>query len=190
MHLGIDMDNVVVDFVGGIEKAIEREFGRTVSLDEYNFALDVDPIVGQSWWKWLENRDLWHTFPPVQGALGGMDHLRMDGHHLELITAKPRWAEKAVWRWVAEWLPPVHRVTIGTIDKKTLKTQPKSELSDADVLIDDHPANIEEFSAAGGVGILFAHRHNRGAELPPDTYRAAGWDDVEVLVAEIERRGY
>jgi len=186
-HIGVDMDDVVVDFVGGLVDAMKKEHGATITdkqLEEagWDLAPLLNPIIGQNWWTWLrESEWLWANFPAVDGAIGGLRTLRRDGHYLELITSKPEWAEHNVWKWLGKWRPPFNQVTIvGPKDQKI-------DFTDADVLIDDKPENCKQFTDNQRVAILFERPHNRGAET--QAFRAANWQEI-LAIARDKNNGW
>ena len=177
-HLAIDLDDVCLDFTGGVKASVEREFGVVIPDDAFE-AWDLhpilDPIIGRSWWKWLREREwLWANFPAVNGAIGGLERLRLEGFYLECVTSKPRWAEYNTWRWLGRWRPPFQRVTIvGDKDRKV-------DFTEADLLIDDKLKNLQEFVQAGRKGIMFDRPHNRHDQFPT---RVGTWPElVETLL--------
>jgi len=179
-HIAVDMDDVLVDFVGGLVAAVHTEFGVQITphqLEEAGWNLHplLDPIVGYSWWTWLKHREwLWANFPALPGAIGGIERLRSQQHFLELVTAKPAWAEHNVWKWLGKWRPAFNRVTI-------VHTYAcKADATSADLLIDDKPDNCDQFLNQGRKAILFARPHNRWAR---DAFITAySWHDVLALV--------
>jgi len=177
LHIGVDLDDVVLNFEGGIIHAVETEYDVVVPpFTEWEMRNVLDPIIGKSWWKWMRERDwLWPNFPAVKGAIGGIAQLRDDGHYLEIITSKPEWAEFSVWKWLGKWRPPVHRVTI--VNSETAKI----DVTDADVMIDDKPDNLFPFAEDGRVGILFK-QHRYTGKLPVGVYRADTWAEVVSMV--------
>lgn len=179
-HYAVDMDDVVVDFVGGLIDSMKKEHGATITmaqLEQTGWDLHplLDPIIGYSWWTWLRQREhLWANFPAVDGAIGGIEQLRRQGHFLELVTAKPEWAEHNVWKWLGKWRPAFQRVTI--VDTKACK----ADATSADLLIDDKPGNCQHFLDQGRGAILFARPHNRDAR--PNFTTAHSWTDVLFLL--------
>lgn len=160
MHIAVDLDDVVLDFCGGLREAIRKEYNFDVGdFEKWELRDVLDPVVGRNWWSWLRERDwLWPNFPAIDGAIGGIDALRRDGHYVELVTSKPEWAEYAVWKWLGKWRPPFNAVTIvGPKDRKV-------DFTDARILIDDKFENCDEFAKAGRTGLLFDRPHNRDAE--------------------------
>lgn len=176
LHLAIDLDDCVLDFVGGVRQAIKKEYGvelRDEDITDFNLRPFLDPIIGRSWWAWMRDRSwIWSHFDAVDGAIGTLDRLRRDGHYLELVTSKPEWAEANVYRWLGKWRPPFQRVTIvGPEDFKV-------DFTDADLLVDDKLENIMEFSRAMRRALLFTRPHNSRAMLPQGAVRVDGWPEV------------
>ncbi len=193
MHIAVDLDDVVLDFVGGVRRSVKSEFGIDLpddAIDRWDLHEILDPIIGRSWWSWLRDRDwIWATFPAIDGAMGGLEQLRRDGHYLECVTSKPRWAEYNVWKWIGKWRPPFQRVTITGPDEK------KVDWTNAEILIDDKPQNIQEFAGeyrlgiGPRMGIIFDRPHNRSFVIGPHRdgtmFRAEDWREVVARVKEI-----
>jgi len=167
-HLAIDLDDVVLDFWPGVCRSLNLEYG--VNLDPVQTRdWDDNPVKqldvfgpGRCWWDWLKERDwIWATFPPVNGAIGSLAQLRRAGFYLECVTSKPEWAEWATWKWLGKWRPPFNRVTI--VNGSTKKNAPrKVDVTDAYLLIDDKPSNVEEFWNKDRAGRIFKQPWNKG----------------------------
>ena len=178
-HIAIDLDDVLLDFTGGLRSAVSQQFGVEVpEFREWHISDVLNPIVGRNWWSWMkDNVDIWAEFDPVEGGLEALEDLRKAGYYLEIVTSKPTWAEYNVWRWLAKHEPPVQRVTIvGQHDKKV-------DFTKASILVDDKPGNILEWILSGRHGILFGRPHNEGFKSTnPRIHRASGWPDVRALI--------
>lgn len=171
-HLAIDLDDVVLDFTGGLRESVLKEYDVMLppeAFDKWEIGEILNPIIGINWWKWLREREwLWAQFPAVNGAVGGLNALRRAGFYLECVTSKPEWAEHNTWKWLGKWRPPFNRVTIvGPMDRKV-------EFTDAYLLVDDKVENIEQFLHDGRKGILFDRHYNRESSLE----RALHWREV------------
>lgn len=175
LHIAVDLDDVVLDFMGGVQRAVSTEYAVDLSdFEQWDLHTVLDPVIGYSWWKWLRQRDwLWPNFSAIPGSIGGIDSLRRDGHYLECVTSKPEWAEAAVWKWLGKWRPAFHRVTIVSPDGP-----PKVQMTEADLLIDDKWSNVNEFVYAGRLGWLFDRGHNQGVQLDRRVSRVKGWAQV------------
>lgn len=177
-HLAIDLDDVVLDYTGGVAAAVKMEFGVDLSAEDFtgwDLHPVLDPIIGRSWWSWMRDREwLWANFPAVPGAMGGLEKLRRQGFYLECVTSKPQWAEHNTWKWLGRWRPPFQRVTIvGPKDRKI-------DFTDAELLVDDKMKNLNEFVQEGRQAILFDRPHNRHDQFPT---RVGTWPElVETLL--------
>lgn len=178
LHVAVDLDDVILDFTGGVRRAVMTEYGVNVEpFNKWEMRDVLDPILGQSWWKWMRQRDwLWSNFPAIPGSIGGLGLIREDGHLVEIVTSKPPWAEHAVWKWLGKWRPPVQAVRI--VDDSVRK----ADITAADILIDDRPENCYPFAEDGRVAILFDRPHNQEATEMPGLYRAKDWHEVVALV--------
>lgn len=186
LHIAIDLDGVLLDFVGGLCEAVKTEYDVDLfpeDVDEWDLHPVLDPIIGRSWWSWLRERDwLWPNFPAIDGAIGAVDRLRRDDHYLEIVTAKPEWATFAVWKWLGKWRPNVHRVTIVNTDGEA-----KHLATDADLLIDDNVGNCTSWAASSPdrSAIVFAQPYNARHWQAPGVYRAAGWPATLCTLKEL-----
>jgi 5'(3')-deoxyribonucleotidase len=179
--VAVDLDDVVLDFLNGVVQAVNTEYGanlRREDIKDWDLHEVLDPIIGRSFWAWLEDRDwLWANFSAVPGAMGGLDYLRRKNYYLECVTSKPKWAEHNVWKWLGKWRPPFQRVTIVG------HSEPKVDFSDALFLIDDKPANVNEWARAGRVAILFDRPHNQEKHLlRKEVVRAHDWAEVTSII--------
>ncbi len=181
-RVAVDLDDVCLDFVGGLIASVKKEYDIELTEDDINqwdLHTILDPIIGRSWWSWLRDREwLWATFPAVDGAIGMLGWLRKEGYYLECLTSKPEWAEHSVFQWLGKWRPPFNRITIvGT-------KQDKIAYSESELLIDDKPENCLGFIEGGRKAILFSRPHNRSIDVSPPLVRAWNWHHVRQLFEE------
>ena len=192
-RVAFDLDDVLLDFVGGLRAAVKTEFGVEIpdsAINDFNLRPVLDPIIGENWWTWLRRRDwLWSGFPAMDGAIGVLERLRREGYYLEIVTSKPEWADYAVWKWLGKWRPPVQRVTI------TRHGEVKANFTDANVLVDDKWDNCLEWviSRPGRTALLFDRPHNKGeTTLAFDAsdpvgciIRVKGWQETYDKIKEL-----
>lgn len=186
MHIAVDMDDVLVDFVGMVCDVVSRDFGveppiTKDDITDWDFGQFLDQHIGQDWWSWLETKAyLWGTkAKPIPGAIGAMEKLRRAGHRLEVVTSKPEWGERYVFTWLDRYCPVVHGVTIVPLGGD------KTTWTEATLLIDDRPKNVDEWVASRGgrTAILFpaAHNYKYTPALHDRTgrvFRAKDWGSV------------
>ena len=182
LHIAIDMDDVIVDFVPTVLEAIRRDIGPNIALEDVTTwdmdagaLADVDFPGGGTWMEWLERwPSIWRYAPPMLGALEGLATLRAAGHTLEILTKKPAWAEYVVWGFLHDHSPPVQRATIVPSGAR------KERCSDADILIDDSPENVLCWADTCRSALLFDRPWNRDilAASHRNLLRVEGWAGV------------
>lgn len=182
MHVAVDLDDVVLDFMPSVMETFYREYGVRPDYDGQPWgdqakAFYKHPLLMasgyKSWWDWLRDREwLWATFPAIPGAIGGIKVLRNRGHYVEAVTSKPAWAEHNVWKWLGRWRPPFNQVTIVTTGQR------KVDFTKADVIVDDKLMTCVEFESDGRKAIHF----QRSAAFPhqptSQLYVATNWTEV------------
>lgn len=190
LHVAVDFDDVLLEFVPSLFRSFELEFGITLPYDGDPWGADSVAFRDgknhsvwrecgyDNWWGWLRDRDwLWATFPAVPGAIGGIKRLRQLGCRVEGLTKKPQWAEHTVWRWCGRWRPDFQTVTVVP------SSEAKVLWSDAHVLVDDALTNVQDFADDGRYGILFdraeLHKDKQAGRL----FVAHSWGDVVKQVA-------
>jgi len=185
LHLAFDFDDVIADFGGRVIETVNMEYGVNLKIEDvtsWDLNQLLDPIMGEDWWQWWEERDwLWAKASAIPGALGGLRQLHQKGHWIEIVTAKPNWARAGLWEWLGKWKPLVDQVTIGP----ARPPMNKAEYTDADLLVDDKPQNCEEFMRSGGTAILFNRPHNKSF-YSHQIYRANDWKTVIDIITRLE----
>lgn len=179
MHIAVDSDDVVVDFIGMIVDTVSRDFGvepPIVSTDitDWQFGQFLDQHIGEPWWEWLEKHAyLWgEKAKPISGAIGGIAKLRAAGHRVELLTSKPPWAERYMWTWLARYAPNVNQVTLVPLNGY------KPDWTDAYLLIDDRDKNVIEWVHS---------TPDREAFLYPAAHNSQFWPHKNLTASEARR---
>src|ERR1041385_6223805 len=187
------MDDVVLDYVVGVCEVVSRDFGVEVKpedVTDWNFGQFLDEHIGIDWWEWMEQHAwLWEQkFKPVPGALGGIEKLRRDGHRLELLTSKPKWAEAAVWGWLARYMraPGFQRVTILPVAGRE-PAPTKAEASTSYLLVDDKFENCRDWAETGRPALLYGRPHNHAAPSVEGIHRVQDWSAVLKWVTYIDK---
>ena len=190
MNIAIDLDDVCLDFIGGILYSYEVEFGEPFTPFSGNsWGPDAVRLRDSAmwvecgykdWWGWLRDREwLWgKVFKAIPGAVGGVKRLRTDGHYMECVTSKPEWAEFAVWQFQARYRISFNRITIIPNGVSKLGR------TDASIIVDDKRSTCEEFAADGRVGIQF----NPGPDDGPNTNLlvAKNWPEVVAQIRGLD----
>lgn len=188
-HFASDVDDVIADFMGGMKRSFELEFGVHVDLghswgdDAVKFS--QHPLFREAgyedWWGWLRDRDwIWGgVIPAIPGAIGGLKILHERGHYIELVTSKPDWARPQLNRWLGKWRPYYDHITV------VRPGQRKVDYTSADIIVDDKPETCNEFVEAGRQAIFFTPSGEMTDSVKPDVLVARSWPQVLDLMKEI-----
>lgn len=145
-----DIDGVLADFLKGFREFFTEKYGEKgwLEINKEDWLL-----LKKEWptfWADLEYEqyalDLWRVISPYRPSL--------------LTAAPPSWPSAGVGKtiWAKRMLPkfgyhPSQQVhTVMRADKKNFAKQPDGT---PNILIDDMAKNIQEWSAAGGLGIVY-----------------------------------
>lgn len=186
MHVAVDLDDVVLDFMNSVRETFHREYGVWFEYDGNSWgekAVDFykHPLLLESgyksWWDWLRDREwLWATFPAIPGAIGGIKRIRNAGHYVEAVTSKPTWAEHNVWKWLGRWRPPFNSVTIVN------SGQSKVDYTVADIIIDDKLQTCMEFVQDGRKAIHFQRTSEFHHQPSASLFVATDWQEVVRII--------
>lgn len=187
MNIGVDIDGVLADQTREILQRINRRTGshfrkRDVTSWNANLAgIDIEVEIEQSLQKdpgYVRRMQL------IQGARVALDQLAKE-HELVAITNRAGEMLEVTEDWLKSKMLAVQHV-------KSTRGSSKSQVN-VDVLIDDNPNNIEEFTSNSGAGILFSQPWNKSLAtdtLPdhPRVYRAANWQEVCSIIRKLSRK--
>ena len=142
-----DMDGVLVDFEGGYEKLTGIDLkGEFKKGDDF---WDPIKVAGVGFWaglKWMpDGQKLWDYIKPLKP---------------EILSAPSREESSRIGKavWVKYKLPGTKLILRYAKQKQQLAT-PES------ILIDDRQINIDQWEAAGGIGILHTSADNTISQL-------------------------
>jgi len=163
--LGLDLDGVAADYVGGFRHHVARVTGR--SLESLPFPSDWS--FAKSGWcestaEYLDlhaqavNAGMYRTMPVMPGARESLQRIHDKGTRIVVMTSRflpgtdPDQVMADTRHWIATHQIPVDDMQF--IDDK--------RLCDADIYIEDAPHNINDLREAGRHVIVFDQPYNKG----------------------------
>lgn len=172
----LDLDGVLVDFVGGAfalhgrslpRRAVQWDFDKQLGIP----AADFWAPMGQAFWAGLD----WT--PEGRLLLGGIEGLF--GENVVLLTSPCQTvgAVEGKVDWIRQYLPRYSRRFFVGPAKHTIAGPGK-------VLVDDHEGNVTPFVAHGGNAVLVPRPWNRRASETNDN----GCFDVDAVLRELAGR--
>jgi 5'-nucleotidase len=188
MRILIDMDNVLVDFLGGLSNELFFESGLRLNAQKITeFYKMEDGIEGDREGD-IDLKDIFFQvnffagLRPMPGAIEAAHTLMMEGHEVLIVTSPctNHSASEKLW-WLANWMPFIPRKNIFICHYKGYIK--------GDVLIDDAPHNIQEYRQEnpGALTLVPGYRFNEGlGDLNIDhRHGVTMW---EAFLNEIRRR--
>jgi 5'(3')-deoxyribonucleotidase len=144
MTIYVDMDGVIADFFGGLEKFY--------GVDHWKMVKEAS-ILG------LKDTDFFNILEPFETSADLIDHVRrVSGGDWGICSSPLRddFANSTYWKrvWLNDrcWLPDIDKL-IFTSRKHKFATSPLD--GKPNILIDDKPSNIKAWNEAGGIGIRY-----------------------------------
>lgn len=183
MRILVDVDGVICNFCQVYLHELAMFSGRyhkESDVTDWHFDKCVSSEAeDRAVWRWLQVEDAVRTIPEYPGATDFLASLRARGQVVAVTTPAntPRWCYERT-----QWL-----LDRGFKSEEIIFAKDKS-LVRGDVLIDDHPENVNAFAGAGGVGILLDRPWNRSAAtggLGQKVFRVADYADVLYLVDKL-----
>lgn len=145
MTIGVDLDGVLRDFVGGVKRLYRQEFPdrRICETRDYDLSLSFPDETNETLWKWIIERAiiLQEFIEPYDGAEEFLDEIRMLGHRVVLITSQPQpRLQASVFVWLARHQRLLRN--IDTIIVSDFRHRGKDCIP-LDYLLDDSPDNLK-----------------------------------------------
>ncbi|WP_167859650.1 5' nucleotidase, NT5C type [Paenibacillus cymbidii] len=181
MHIGIDLDNTVLDATSSHLFYYNKVSGLSFVPEDVNDFF-IYRLYG---WSRAERDEIYHRHghdihwhsSPFPSAIEVLGELAAQ-HRLSIITARPPLFQDVTLRWLAHHGVPYHRIAF-TENKLEACMEAK-----VDVLIDDAPHYAREFAERNRPVILFDQPYNRDVSHER-VYRAAGWPEIGKLLDDI-----
>jgi len=146
MTIYLDMDGVLADFFGGIEKHFQVDHWK--AIDNVEKALDI--LKGTDFFYQLKPFDTSYELIRSVRNLGpnwGICSSPLRGDNYNSAYWKRRWLEKYGWE------PVKSQNIVFTANKHKYAVSPID--GTPNILVDDKPSNIARWIEAGGIGIRY-----------------------------------
>ena len=141
-----DMDGVLVDFYKGVLDLTGLNFKEYIP--DHNMVDIGHNIISNT-------PQFWETLPPMKDYLKLWNFIKK--FDPEILTARPNWDDRNVcvgkWKWILKHTP-VPKDKFHCVERQDKKLYAINSITGKpNLLIDDLEKNIQEFTAAGGIGI-------------------------------------
>ena len=166
--IGVDVDDVTLDFVGILLEVYNSEWGDNLAVDDitdWYLAKFVKPECGKIVFNYFEDPNLYWAINPVENAVAGIKFLKLLGHRIVFITHSSLGASGAKYKKLKE---------LGILDDANDYIEAKDKtLVKFDFLIDDKPKTLLDYKL--GVPIVFTRPWNKDIDHKP---RVNSWLEI------------
>lgn len=191
MRIGIDLDEVLADFLTALLKYHNDTYGTSLVGEQFQSY--------QFWETWGGTReraiqkvyDFYNTgyfreLKPVVGSQEAVSILKQN-NELFVITSRQDDVAEATRGWIAQHFPErFSAVLFANHYSQKGDSRKKSQICDSvgiDVLIEDSPEYALECFTQKRKILLLDYPWNRNSELPPGIYRVNSWEEITKILA-------
>ena len=147
--IGLDVDNVLADWLGAVHVLAAREHGLDVFSHMSQWWSD-DPAVQAVLATYVADLNLYPALIPIQDAVAGAGFVAELFDEVYYITGRPRSTREMTLTWLQRWRFPEGQL-IYPHDAKVV-TATRLGLT---CMVDDHPETIDQILEADIRGYLF-----------------------------------
>ncbi|MDQ0896835.1 MULTISPECIES: hypothetical protein [unclassified Paenibacillus] len=184
MHIGIDLDNTILDATSAYLQYYNRASGLSLTPDDVN-DFYLYRLYG---WDKAERDAIYNKYgheihwnsSPLPMAVEILQQL-FNQHQLSIITARPLLFRDVTIEWLKHYKINYHNITL--VENK-LQECINSEV---DVLIDDGPHYAEEFALVNKPVILYEQPYNLSV-THDFVFRASNWIEVKKHIDYLESK--
>jgi 5'(3')-deoxyribonucleotidase len=156
----LDMDGVIADFLGGALKVLNRDFNKSMTIEQYATEFgqwgtyDYYGITQEQFWESIDKTpDFWYRLEPMPWGRDLYKFLKEFGEVTIVTTPNlhPDCASQKL-KWLNGYL--------GIQSNEVFLGARKYLMAGNGILIDDYHKNISSFKEAGGEAILIPSNWN------------------------------
>jgi uncharacterized HAD superfamily protein len=191
--IGLDFDDVLVNFNGGLAVFHNEKYGTSYTREEitsFNYfqkTWGVDPTEALRRMREFVHSDHHHRLSPILGAIDAVKYLKGKGHKLHMITARDEVIRGPTHSLAEMHFGPsfdgfhfLHRDDTNVLGTKGDVCR-KLEI---DIMVEDSLENAVHIGEAGTRALLFDTPWNQTRILPKNVTRVFSWKEA---LEEIDR---
>ena len=192
MKIGIDIDEVVCEFVKEYIPFLNKSFGKNIKyqdVDQWDvssiFQISKEEERAKNIEFIKEGKHI--NLKLVEGAETAINHLSQ-GNQIFFITARPLLIKQDTENYLKKAFPNINFKVFYSDDHWPNKTKKKHEICadlELDLMIDDHPGLLELCSKKGVRCILFTTPWNKDCQTEKGITRKNSW---KAIVEDINKR--
>lgn len=163
------MDGVLADVYSRFFDLHEQESGQRLSVQDVAGKLEADAFPHQI--TWVTSPGFFRSVPVMPGSFSGLKHLN-EQNNVIVVSMATEFPQSLTDKqlWLAQHFPFISWKQIVFCGNKSL--------INADIMIDDHPKNLDHFR---GETIMFTQPHNININHSKHR-RVSSWIEIEKLL--------
>jgi len=164
----VDMDGVLADVYARFFELHERTTGERLTVDDVAGKLEAEAFPDQI--RWVTTPGFFRSVPVMPGSIEGLKLLN-EKYHVIVVSLATEFPNSLTDKqfWLHEHFPFISwKQIVFCGDKNLIK---------ADIMIDDHPKNLDNFE---GETIMFTQPHNLYQNFRHR--RVGSWDEIKKLL--------
>ncbi len=165
----VDMDGVLADVYSRFFDLHEQETGSRLSVSDVSGILEAEAFQYQL--KWVTTPGFFRTVPVMEGSVEGLKTLN-SRYNVIVVSMATEFPQSLTDKqlWMHDHYPFISWQQLVFCGDKSLIR--------ADIMIDDHPKNLDNFT---GETLIFTQPHNI---LLKDIRhkRVSSWEEIEILL--------
>ena len=165
----VDMDGVLADVYARFFDLHEEETGIRISADDVIGLKEADAFPGQL--KWVNSIGFFRTVPVMEGSIEMLEKLNKK-YEVVVISMATEFPVSLTDKrlWLQDYYPFIRWTQMVFCGNKNLII--------ADIMIDDHLKNLDNFR---GETIMFSQPHNMN-ETGTRHIRVGSWDEIAKIL--------
>lgn len=170
----IDMDSVICDLMSEWHHRYNRDYGDNLTVDRlkcWHSEKYVKPECGMKIYDYLKEPGLFLELNPLPHAVEVLERLHTK-YDILIVTSSVSTAFAEKEMWVEKHLPFIGKYNLIFSHRKNMIV--------GDLLFDDAPHNLMEFSSSGRVAVAMDYAYNRDINVP----RVKNWLEFEEFLTK------
>lgn len=192
--VGVDFDDVLHDFFGGLVKFHNKKYGTSHSYEDMRMGMHevwgctVEEMTGRMLEFYDDN--LHHEVHPVDGAVEAIGKLSQK-YSVAVVTSRPDYVKERTLEWLYKHFPKEHfdGIHFTGIFAGRENVRKKSEVCrelGVEIFIDDFIHNAEDVASTGCKVLLLDKPWNREELKHPNIRRVHSWPEIlEIIKLEL-----
>ena len=149
-----DMDDVIVDFLGGLLENFNYKYGTNFSKKDVD-VWNLEHTLGSNVWGIMNEPGFFLNLKPKGNSIEIIKRIIDNGFDVLIVTACDPDAYKEKLEWIKHHMPYFNKGRLIPCSEKSVIW--------GDILIDDKIANLHNFAKIGfGEAVIFDMNHNKG----------------------------